>query len=98
MKNTNTLQDKIAFGHVLSVSELMAATGYSRAAIKRIKPPLAVGKIRLQDFWRHVETLAATESSKTAALHVVPSRSNTDSEDIRRRADSLLCGRERSRA
>lgn len=52
-----TLAEKLARDLVLNVSELMEATGYSRLAIKRMNPPLACGKMRLGDFWKHVKGL-----------------------------------------
>lgn len=55
------IQDKIDRDLALNVSELMAATGYGRRAIKRINPPLVCGKIRLTDFWKHHAKLAHEE-------------------------------------
>lgn len=52
-----TLSGKIERDLALNVSELIAATGYSRLAIKRMNPPLACGKMRLGDFWKHVKGL-----------------------------------------
>lgn len=52
-----SLEQKLRLGHALWVSELMEATGYSRAAIKRIGVPLVAGKCRLPDFWAYVRRL-----------------------------------------
>lgn len=61
------LQEKIDRDMALNVSELMAATGYGRVALKRMPIPMVEGKIRLSDFWRHYDALA-NNIKATAAL------------------------------
>jgi hypothetical protein len=68
------LQTKIDRDLALNLSELMAATGYGRRAIKRINPPLVCGKIRLKDFWRHHAKLGVQEkTTTTTAASLEPS-------------------------
>lgn len=57
-------------GLALNVGELMAATGYGRAAIKRIGPPLVEGKCRLADFWAHVAEKRKPVAGLTQAFPV----------------------------
>lgn len=59
---------------VLNASELMAATGYGRAAIKRMNPRMVCGKIRLSDFWKHQAKLAQQATVTTTS--VSPEASN----------------------
>ena len=61
-----TLEEKVALNMPLSASELRKAAGYGRRAIKRINPPLAGGKIRLHDFWKHVEKLRSQAIARLA--------------------------------
>ena len=49
-RNGNTLWEKVERDLALNASEIMAATGYGRAAIKRMGLPLVEGKCRLSDF------------------------------------------------
>ena len=68
-----SLQDKIDKDMALNASEIMAATGYGRRAIKRINPPLVCGKIRLTDFWRHHAKLGVQEKTvTTTAISLEP--------------------------
>jgi hypothetical protein len=68
-----SLQEKIDRYLALNASDLMAATGYGRRAIKRINPPLVCGKIRLSDFWRHHAKLGVQEKTvTTTAISLEP--------------------------
>ena len=69
-----SLQDKIDRDLALNLTEIMAATGYGRSAIKRIKPPLVCGKVRLSDFWKHHAKLGQKEMNGAA---VVPNITTT---------------------
>jgi hypothetical protein len=73
-RNGNAVWEKVERDLALNISELMAATGYGRAAIKRIKPPLVCGKIRLSDFWKHVKALGSQATGTTTS--VSPEASN----------------------
>jgi hypothetical protein len=77
-----TLEEKIARGLVLNVTELMRATGYGRVQIKRMNPPLVEGKIRLSDFWNHVHSLGDFQETPTGVgASPEPSRDRRSHED-----------------
>jgi hypothetical protein len=75
-----TLQDRIDRDLALNLSELMLATGYGRAAIKRMNLPLVFGKLRLSDFWKYWQTLQPiTLKPTTTGASPVPRSSDLQS-------------------
>ena len=91
-RNGIALWEKAERDMALNLTELMAATGYGRAAIKRMNPPLVCGKIRLSDFWEHVNGLAQQAAVATTSVSPRPSS------DLRVIADRMRAPRSENAA
>jgi hypothetical protein len=70
-RKQSAVWEKLERDQALNVSELVEASGYSRASLRQMKLPLVCGKIPYSDFRRLLQKL---QNEEFAALRATPAR------------------------
>jgi hypothetical protein len=93
-KKQNSVWQKVERDQALNVSELVEATGYSRASLRKMNVPLVCGKIPYSDFRRFLHKLQNTAMASHPSLPPSTKRAATPARsadpELRALADLLM--------